>query len=174
MGVMSAHTSLALSGAAASAFRRSAGTRGSGSSSGVSGTISSVTRSPAWAPAASNIFRSTFSQWPPLPSGWRVAWIAAPLIVPSTDTRPREGSFALACFGKVRKSHDPETTFPFAVGAGRKRVAANRIGRTLFDVAFFMGTVVLGKAVCRKTARAAVSGDPCVKVGARGFEPPTS
>ena len=58
-------------GAAESAFRRSGGTIGSGSSA--IGAISSVTSSPTCAPAASRSFWSTLSQWPPLPSGSSVA-----------------------------------------------------------------------------------------------------
>lgn len=34
--------------------------------------------------------------------------------VPSTDTMPREGSFALASLGRVKKVHPPETAFAVA------------------------------------------------------------
>jgi hypothetical protein len=43
-------------------------------------------------------------------------------MVPSTVVMPREGSFELAVFGKVRKLQEP----PFAV-AGRKSFALKRI-----------------------------------------------
>jgi hypothetical protein len=57
---MSDHNARAF-GAAARAFRRSAGALDSSSSP--DGEISSVTTSPAFAPAASRIFRFTLSQW---------------------------------------------------------------------------------------------------------------
>ena len=44
-------------------------------------------------------------------------------MVPSTDVMLREGSFALALFGRVRKVQEP----PFAVVAGRKSFALKRI-----------------------------------------------
>jgi hypothetical protein len=45
-------------------------------------------------------------------------------MVPSTVVRPREGSFALACFGRVRKVQEPT----FAVGRrGDKSFALKRI-----------------------------------------------
>src|SRR5207253_2413874 len=111
MGVMSDHNARAF-GAAARAFRRSAGTLGSGSSP--DGAISSVTTSPASAPAASRIFRFTLSQWLLWPSGSSVARKGKPLMVPSAVVMPREGSFALASFGRVRKVQEPT----FAVAAG--------------------------------------------------------
>ena len=43
--------------------------------------------------------------------------------VPSTDVMPREGSFALASLGRVRKVQ----ATAFAVGTGRKTVALKRI-----------------------------------------------
>ena len=70
-GVMSDQASRAPLGAAARALRRSGGIRGSGSSA--TGAISSVTVSPASTPAAWRSLRSTFSQWPPRPSGSSVA-----------------------------------------------------------------------------------------------------
>jgi len=120
-GVMSDHAARAFECAVARAFRRSAGTLGSGSSA--AGAISSETMSPASAPAASRSFRSTLSQWPPWPSGSSVARKAKPLKVPSTDVMPREGSFALASLGRVRKVQ----ATAFAVAAGRKSVALKRI-----------------------------------------------
>ena len=120
-GVMSDHTARAFGWAAARAFRRSAGTLGSGSSA--TGAISSETTSPASAPAASRNFRSTLSQWPPWPSGSSVARKATPLKVPSTDVMPREGSFALASSGSVRKVQ----ATAFAVATGRNSVALKRI-----------------------------------------------
>ena len=44
-------------------------------------------------------------------------------MVPSTVVMPREGSFALAFFGRVRKVQEPT----FAVAAGRKSFALKRI-----------------------------------------------
>src|SRR6266571_4460806 len=90
MGVMSDHNARAF-GAAARAFRRAAGTLGSGSSP--DGAISSVARK------------------------------GKSLMVPSTVVMPREGSFALASFGRVRKVQEPN----FAVAAGRKSFALKRI-----------------------------------------------
>src|SRR5262245_19642464 len=118
MVVMSDHNARAF-GATASAFRRSAGTVGSSAS----GAISSATTSPASAPAASRIFRFTLSQWLFWPSGSTVARKGKPLIVPSTVVLPREGSFALAFFGRVRKVR--ESTF--ALASGRKSFALKRI-----------------------------------------------
>ena len=118
---MSDHVSDALGGAAARAFTRSSGCSGSGSTA--TGAISSVTRSPPSAPAASRISRSTLSQWPPRPSGSSVAQKGNPLRVPSTEVMPREGSFALAAFGRVRKVQETA----FAVAFGRKSFAAKRI-----------------------------------------------
>jgi len=68
--VMSDHNARAF-GAAASAFRRSAGTLASGSSP--ADMISSVTTSPTSAPAASRVFLFTLSQWLRWPSGSSVA-----------------------------------------------------------------------------------------------------
>src|SRR5438067_11297933 len=61
LGVMSDHTTRAFGAAAARALRRSVGT--SGSVSLPAGAISSVTVSPASAPADLLSFRSTLSQW---------------------------------------------------------------------------------------------------------------
>jgi hypothetical protein len=121
MGVMSDHSARAFGAAPARAFLRSAGISGSGSSA--AGAISSVTTSPASAPAASASFRSTLSQWLFWPSGSRVAWNGTPLIVPSIAVMPREGSFALAPFGRTRKVQ--ESTL--ALSAGRKSFALKRI-----------------------------------------------
>src|SRR5262245_42745967 len=118
MVVMSDHTARAF-GAAASAFRRSGGTLGSTAS----GSISSVTTSPASAPAASRNFRLTLSQWLFWPSGSSVARKGEPLMVPSTVVMPREGSFALASFGRVSKVQEQN----FAFAAGRKSFALKRI-----------------------------------------------
>src|SRR5438094_10579360 len=120
MGVISDHNARAF-GTAARAFRRSAGTLGSGSSS--EGAISSVTTSPASAPAASRSFRFALSQWLLWPSGWSVARKGKPLMVPSTVVMLREESFALASFGRVRKVQESL----FAVAAGRKSFALKRI-----------------------------------------------
>jgi hypothetical protein len=51
---------------------------------------------------------------------------------PWTLTCPREGSFALACFGKFKKVQPPETGLPF-VAAGRWSFALKRI---VFAAAF--------------------------------------
>jgi hypothetical protein len=120
LGVMSDHNARAF-GTAERAFRRSAGTLASSSSP--AGAISSVTRSPATAPAASRIFRLTLSQWLLWPSGSSVARNVKPLRVPSTEVMPREGSLALAFFGRVRKVQEAT----FAVAAGRKSFALKRI-----------------------------------------------
>jgi hypothetical protein len=127
IGVMSDHNARAF-GDAARAFRRSAGTLGSGSSP--DGAISSVTTSPASAPAASHIFRFTLSQWLLWPSGSSVARKGKPLMVASTVVIPREGSFALTFFGRVRKVQEP--TFP--VAAGRKSFALKRILEAVFVI----------------------------------------
>src|SRR5947199_4620598 len=113
--------SFGASGAAARAFRRSAGTLGSGSSP--AGAISSVTTSPASAPAASRIFRFTLSQWLLWPSGSSVARKGDPLMVPLTVVMPRDGSFALASFGRVRKVKEPT----LRVTPGRKGCFLKRI-----------------------------------------------
>src|SRR5215471_3379981 len=118
MGVMFDHKARAF-GAAARAFRRSAGTLGSSTS----GASSSVTTSPACAPADSLSFRLTLSQWLFWPSGSSVARKGKPLMVPSTVVMPREGSFALASFGRIRKVQEPS----FSVAAGRRRLALKRI-----------------------------------------------
>jgi len=65
LGVMSDHNVRAFDAASARAFLRSAGTAGSAAV----GAISSVTTSPASAPAASRSLRFTFSQWLFWPSG---------------------------------------------------------------------------------------------------------
>jgi len=52
-----------------------------------------------------------------------VARKGKPLMVPSTVVMPREGSFALEFFGRVRKVQEPT----FAVAAGRKSFALKRI-----------------------------------------------
>src|SRR5262249_32099588 len=128
LGVMSDHTARVFAAAAPRAFFRSAGI--AGSSSLAAGAISSVTTSPASAPAASRIFRFTLSQWLFWPSGSSVARKGKPLMVPSTVVIPREGRFALASFGRVRKIQEP--TFPDA--AGRKSFALKRILEAAFVI----------------------------------------
>src|SRR5436305_8546825 len=118
---MSDHNVRAFGAAAARAFRRSVGT--SGSVSFPAGAISSVTMSPASAPADLLSFRSTLSQWLFWPSGSSAAWKGKPLMVPSIAVMPREGSFALAFFGRMRKVHES----PFSLSAGRQRFALKRI-----------------------------------------------
>src|SRR4029453_16784448 len=108
-------------GAPARAFLRSAGTVGSDSSA--ADAISRVTTSPASAPAASPSFPSTLSQWLFWPSGSRVALNGTPLILPSIAVMPREGSFALAFFGRTRKVQEPV----LVLSAGRKSFALKRI-----------------------------------------------
>jgi hypothetical protein len=49
------------------------------------------------------------------------------LRVPSTTSLPRERSFALALFGRVRKVQEPA----FAVAAGRNSFALKRILETV-------------------------------------------
>ncbi len=123
-------------GVAARALRRSGGTEGSGST--VTGAISILRESPISASALSRSLRSTLSQWPPSPSGESVAEKAAPLHVPSTETMPREGSFALAFFESRRK--DQVARVVPLVALGLKSVAENRISFVVDTCAllFFM------------------------------------
>ena len=104
MGVISTHNACA-GGAAARALSRSIGTLISGSS--LARVISTVTVSPASAPATPCRALLTLSQWLPLPSGSRAARKGKPLIVPSTIVLPRDGSFPLAFLGRVRSVHAP-------------------------------------------------------------------
>ena len=120
MGVIFVHIACA-SGAAARAWRRSIGTLSSGSSP--VRVISTVTVSPASAPAASCKALLTLRQCLPLPSGSRAARKGKPLIVASTIVIPRDGSFALAFLGRVRMVHDPV----FSVALGRNNLALKRI-----------------------------------------------
>jgi hypothetical protein len=119
-GVMSSHPPCA-SGAPARALRRSIGTLISGSSP--ARVISTVTAPPASAPAASCKALLTVSRWLPLPFGLRAARNGEPLIVPSTIMMPRDGSFALALLGRVRRVHDPV----FSAALGRNSLALKRI-----------------------------------------------
>ena len=119
IGVMSSHPACA-TGAAARAFRRSAGTLSSGSSP--TRAISTVTMSTSSPPAPSRIVLLTLSQWLPLLSGSRAARNGKALIVPSTIVVPRDGSFALAFLGRVR-AHDPGFWLPSA----RNNFALNRM-----------------------------------------------
>ena len=120
IGVISAHESLA-SGAVARALRRSIGTLISGSSP--ARVISTVTVSIGSAPAASCMALVTLSPWLPLPFGSRAVRKGKPLIVPSTIVITRDGSFALAVLGRVRRVHDPV----FSVALGRNNLALKRI-----------------------------------------------
>ena|ERR1017187_5928989 len=120
IGVISAHDACA-SGAAARALRRSTGTLVSGSSP--SRVISTVTVSTASALAASRKALLTLRQRLPLPFGSRAARKGKPLIVPSTIVIPRDGSFALAFLGRVRRVRDPI----FSVALGRNKLARKRI-----------------------------------------------
>jgi len=120
IGVISIHDARA-SGAALRALRRSIGTLISGSSP--VRVISTVTVSPASAPAASCMALLTLSQWLPLPFGSRAARKGMLLIVPSTIVIPRDGSFTLAFLGRVRRVHDPV----FSVALGRNNLALKRI-----------------------------------------------
>jgi len=119
-GVMSVHTACA-SGAVARALRRSIGTLVSDSSP--TRVISTVNMSPASAPAASCMALLTLSRCLPLPFGSRAARKGTLLIVPSTIIIPRDGSFALAFLGKVRRVHGPV----FSVALGRNNLALKRI-----------------------------------------------
>src|SRR5207247_3176058 len=85
--------------------------------------ISTVTVSPASAPAASCMALLTLSQSLPLPFGSRAARKGKPLIVPSTIAIPRDGSFGLAFLGRVRRVHDPI----FSVALGRNNLPLKRI-----------------------------------------------
>ena len=120
IGVMSSHPACA-SGAAARALRRSIGTLISGSSP--ARVISTVTVSSAPAPVASCMALLTVSRCLPLPFGLRAARKGKLLIVPSTIVIPRDGSFPLALFGRVRRVHDPI----FSVTLGRNNLALKRI-----------------------------------------------
>lgn len=57
-------------------------------------------------------------------------------MVPSTVVMPREGSLALAFFGRVRKVQEPA----FADAAGRKSVAVKRT----VEAVFWMALVFIG------------------------------
>ena len=116
--VMSAQTARAF-GAVASAFCRSGGIVGSSASV----LSSNVTMSPSSALAASRNLRSTLSQWLFWPSGWSVARKGKPLMVAWTVVMPREGSFALASFGRIRKVQE----LALVVSAGRRSFAVKRI-----------------------------------------------
>jgi hypothetical protein len=59
-----------------------------------------------------------------------------PLIVPSTVVMPREGSFALASFGRVRKVQEPT----FAVETGRNSFALKRILEEVLLILFGIGS----------------------------------
>ena len=85
--------------------------------------ISTATLSKTLAPAASRMALLTLSRWLPLPSGSRAARKGYALIIPSTIAISREGSFALAFLGSVRRVHD--LFFSFAVG--RHSLAPKRI-----------------------------------------------
>lgn len=110
-----------------------------GSGSSATGAISSETSLPTSAPAASRNFRSTLSQWPPWPSGSRVARKGWLLMSPSTVVMPREGSFALASFGRMRKVHE----LPFGGSAGRKSLAVKRLFEVHFTSSAYNGWIGL-------------------------------
>jgi hypothetical protein len=120
IGVMSSQPACA-SGAAARASRKSTGTLISGSSP--ARVISTVTVSPAFAPAASWKARLSLSRCLPLPSGSRAARKGKLLIVPSTIVVARGESFALAFLGRVRTVHDPI----FSGAFGRSNLDRKRI-----------------------------------------------
>ena len=120
IGVMSSHPACA-SGADARALRRSIGTLISGSSP--ARVISTVTVSTASGPAAWRMVLLTLSQRLPLPFGLRAARKGMPLIVPSTVVIPRDGSFALAFLGRIRRVHDPI----LSVTLGRNSLPLKRI-----------------------------------------------
>lgn len=50
---------------------------------------------------------SRLNQWLPLPSGSSGPWKGKPLMVPVTTAIPRDGSLALALFGRARMVHEP-------------------------------------------------------------------
>src|SRR5687767_9037090 len=120
LGVISDQSARAL-GAMASALRRSGGILDA--SSTPEGVNSSVTTSPAAAPAASLSFRFTLSQWLFFPSGSSLALNEWPLRVPSTVVMPLVGSFALAVFGRTRNPQG----LPVAGVAGCNSFALKRI-----------------------------------------------
>ena len=64
---------------------------------------------------------------------FEVARKGKPLMVPSTAVMPREGSFALAFFGRVTKVQEPT----FAVADGRKSVTLKWILETVLVI--FLG-----------------------------------
>ncbi len=140
MGVISAHNACA-SGAAARALRRSMGTLVSSSSP--ARVISTVTVSRTPAPAASCMASLTLSQWLPLPVGSRAARKGKPLIVPSAVVLPRDGSFALAFLGRIRRAHDAI----FSAVFGRNNLPRKRI----VDLVSCSRASVIGPTITRLT-----------------------
>jgi hypothetical protein len=89
----------------ASALFKSAGTSGSGHS--LDGSTAIVTAPLASIPVASRRAESILNQWLPLPSGSSTILERKPLIVPSTNVIPRDGSFALARSGSLKMFQRP-------------------------------------------------------------------
>ena len=89
----------------ARAFFKSAGIAGSDHS--LDGSTTTVTVPSASIPADSRRPESTLNQWLPLPSGSSTILERKPLIVPSTNVIPREGSLALALSGSRRMVQSP-------------------------------------------------------------------
>jgi len=132
-----------------SALRKSAGTVGSGSS--FANAMSRNTLAPTTLRAASRNLPLTLSQWLFCPSGFSVARMGKPLMVPSIVVRPREGSLALAAFGNVRKLHEP----PFAGEAGCRSFALNRIRPAFRGILHDIARTVPGQ--CANPMRASAS-----------------
>ncbi len=66
-------------------------------------------------------------------------------MVPSIAVMPREGSVALAVFGRMRKVQEPS----FSVSAGRKSFALNRI----LDAVLVTYLILLGSGLPNATLR---------------------
>ena len=99
---MSSDCAFAFADAARAAFRSFA-TRGSRDAVSTSKTTVTASPGPAFPPSRIALF--TIIEWPPLPSGSADVRKANPLIVPAMGTVPRDGSFALTCFGKSSDTH---------------------------------------------------------------------
>jgi hypothetical protein len=104
MGVIFTHRAFARGSDARASFK-SAGTSGSGHS--FDGSNASVTVSPESTPAVSHRTESTLNQWLPFPSGSSTIIERNPLMVPSTNVKPRDESFALALSGSRRMVQSP-------------------------------------------------------------------
>src|SRR5512141_2224572 len=104
IGVIFTHRAFAR-GSDFSALFKSAGTSGSGHS--LDGSTAIVTIPLASILAALRREESILNQWLPMPSGSSTILERKPLIVPSTNVIPRDGSFALALSGSLRMVQSP-------------------------------------------------------------------